>query len=128
MPRPLKYPLPPIPVRTESASIRIAKYRKLHGLTQKQLADKIGITRSLLSRYESGITRLNDDLIVRFALALRISTDELLGLSKNKPGLENSPSIRFVQRMQRIARLSTVNQKAILRTIDSFLDGAESHK
>jgi transcriptional regulator with XRE-family HTH domain len=114
-------------MHTESAPTRITKYRKLRGLTQKQLADKIGITRSLLSRYESGITRINDDLIVRFALALRISTDELLGLSKNKPGLDDPPNVRFVQRMQRIAQLSTVNQKAILRTIDSFLEGAESH-
>jgi transcriptional regulator with XRE-family HTH domain len=126
MPKPRKYALPPLTDNPRGVSHRITKYRKLRGLTQKQLAEKIGITRDLLSNCEQGRSRINDELIIRFAHALHVSPDELLGFSKDNHAMDDPPNVRFVRRMLRIAKLSAVDQKAILRTIDSFLQGAES--
>ena len=41
--------------RTDMAKITIKEYLREHGITQKQLADKLGITQSALSK------RLSDD-------------------------------------------------------------------
>jgi len=124
MPHPRKTPLPPLDVEVEAIAARIVKLRKLRGLTQKELAEKIGISRDSLASHESGRVHLNDEIIVRFALALRISTDELLGVKKGDLVVDDPPTVRIVRRMQKIQKLTASDQKAILRTIDAFLDGA----
>jgi transcriptional regulator with XRE-family HTH domain len=80
MPKKPKYKLKSIAYDKNTIGERIAKIRKEKGLTQKELADKIGISRSLLANYECGWTRLFGDMIAGFAIALEVSTDEILGL------------------------------------------------
>jgi len=115
--------LPPLAVEVEAIALRIKKVRKLRGLTQKELADRIGITRDILASYESGRAHLNDDVIIRFAIALQVSSDELLGLDQRESLAGPTPNVRIVKRMQKIQELPVADQKAILRTIDTFLRG-----
>jgi transcriptional regulator with XRE-family HTH domain len=126
MPQPRKQPLPPLETKVEAVALRIKKIRKLRGLTQKELADTIGITRDILASYESGRAHLNDEIIIRFALALQVSSDELLGLKGNESLSSQPPNVRLVKRMQRIQNLPTADQKAILKNIDMFLKAAEA--
>ena len=78
---PKKPDLPPIE-EEKSVTIgqRIYELRKKKKLTQKELADKIGISRILVWNYENGRLRLYDEMVKRFAIALEVSTDYLLGL------------------------------------------------
>jgi transcriptional regulator with XRE-family HTH domain len=76
--------LTPLNLSNETLGQRIAHIRKKRGLTQKELAEKIGITRSRLSNYEIDRIHLYDELLIRFALALDVSLDYLTGL-KDKP-------------------------------------------
>ena len=78
---PKKPDLPPIE-EEKSVTIgqRIYELRKKKKLTQKELADKIGISRILVWNYENGRLRLYDEMVKRFAIALKVSTDYLLGL------------------------------------------------
>ena len=69
---------------TETIGKRIARIRKSKGLTQEQLAKKMGIKRSRLSKYEIDRIHLLDVIVVKFAIALDVSTDYLLGL-KDEP-------------------------------------------
>ena len=115
--------MPPLAVEVEAIALRIKKVRKLRGLTQKELADRIGITRDILASYESGRAHLNDDVIIRFAIALQVSSDELLGLDQRESLAGPTPNVRIVKRMQKIQELPVADQKAILRTIDTFLRG-----
>lgn len=80
MPQKCKYELKPLNISNESIGKRIARIRKSKKLTQEQLARKIGITRSRLSKYEIDSIRLYDEMVTRFAIALEVSTDEILGL------------------------------------------------
>ena len=80
MPRKLQVRLPPLPVSAEPIGQRIARARKAQGLTQKQLSEKIGIGRTLVTDYEIGRLRLSGEMVLRFALALGVSTDFILGL------------------------------------------------
>jgi len=83
MPRISKLPLPPLNLGKETIGERIARLRKERGYTQRELAEKIGIIHSLVSDYEKGKLRLYDQMVTRFALALEVSTDTILGLKGN---------------------------------------------
>lgn len=61
-----------------SISDRIKYYRKCNSLTQSQLAELIGVSPQAISKWETGIGYPDLSLIVPLAIALRVSTDELL--------------------------------------------------
>jgi transcriptional regulator with XRE-family HTH domain len=110
----------------DSPGTRLAKLRKERGWTQVELAERVGITQTLLSDYERGKLRLNADMIVRFVNALEVSTDDLL-LPKGAPApLRAKPSLRIQRRMEKIERLPTHQQNYLLKTIDGFLKGVAS--
>ena len=57
---------------------RIKYYRKRSNFTQSQLAELIGVSPQAISKWETGIGCPDISVIVPLAIALRISTDELL--------------------------------------------------
>ena len=57
---------------------RIRKYRENKGLSQKDLADLIGVSNSRISNWEQGINRPNADIVADICKALNISPSELL--------------------------------------------------
>lgn len=71
--------------------------RKNAGLSQVQLAQKAGITKAAISRYESGLRKPRAEHLKAMAEALGISTDELLGIpplpSKAIPLFDNDPTL-----------------------------------
>jgi len=120
MPRVPKNKLPPVTNSNETIGQRIARFRKTLGMTQKQLAEKIGIDRFLVSDYERGKIRLYDEMLARFAIALKVSTDELLGIKKNNYD-KHIPSLRLMRRIYKIDILPENKKKAILKTIDDLI-------
>lgn len=124
MPTPRKQPEQTITSPVTDISANLVRLRKERGLTQAQLAEMIGISRNLLANYELGRTHLTDESVVLLAKALRVTADRLLGLNSGDSGIDQPPGVRLVRRMQKIARLPLPEQKAILKTIDTFLKGA----
>lgn len=57
---------------------RIRKYREDRGLSQKELAQKIGVSNSRISNWEQGINRPDADVIANICRALDVSASELL--------------------------------------------------
>ena len=57
---------------------RIKDLREDHDLTQRQIADGIGITQRKYSYIETGVQPLMDDLLVRLARYYGVSIDYLL--------------------------------------------------
>ena len=57
---------------------RIRKIRKAHGLSQEELAEKVGISTPHMSHIETGNTKLSLPVFVDIANALQVRTDELL--------------------------------------------------
>lgn len=57
---------------------RIRRVRKAQGLSQEQLAEKIGISTTHMSHIETGNTKLSLAVFVDIATALEVSADELL--------------------------------------------------
>lgn len=60
-------------------SLRIEKK-----LTQKQIADQIGLAISAVSSYESGSRYPSYDVLVRLAHIFHVSTDYLLGMTDKR--------------------------------------------
>lgn len=63
---------------------RILNLRKNKDLSQKELAEQVGITEASLSRYENDLREPKAEIIAKIAEALECSTDYLLGLTNNK--------------------------------------------
>jgi transcriptional regulator with XRE-family HTH domain len=58
---------------------RIAQLRETRGLTQSELAHKLGIKRAALSHYEQNRREPEYLILLRFANVFNVSTDYLLG-------------------------------------------------
>lgn len=69
--------------------IRIKK-----GISQKKLAEVLGVTQTQMYRIEKGISTLNSEQIIKLCKFLNVSADELLGLKPiNENILENNETI-----------------------------------
>ena len=98
---------------------RLALLRKKRGITQVEMAEKLGSTQSVISKYEKGEYRLHAELIVRLAQILRISADHLLGI-KEVAELEEPAGQRGLWKQLRlIAQLPDRDQRAVLRLIST---------
>jgi transcriptional regulator with XRE-family HTH domain len=104
----------------EILGARLARLRRERGLTQIELAERLGVVQPVVSDYERGELRLHGQLIVDLTHILRVSADELLGLQepKEKDAVKNR---RLLRRMRELDRLPRRDQQALLRTIDAFL-------
>lgn len=59
---------------------RIRKYREACGISQKQLAEKLGISNNRVSNWEQGINRPDADILADICRVLNISPSELLNV------------------------------------------------
>jgi transcriptional regulator with XRE-family HTH domain len=118
---------PPLMIEGETFGQRLARIRKEKGLTQIELAEKMDMIQVLISDYERDKLRPYHDTVIRFAKALEISIDELLGVKpiRNK-GAKSSPKI--VRLMRKIEALPPAKQKILIQNIDMFLKGVESQQ
>ena len=59
-------------------ALRIRAFRKLKGFTQTELAERIGVSVSVLGAVERGARKADPKLVKMISEALDISTEELL--------------------------------------------------
>jgi len=64
---------------------KIKHYRTINGYTQKEFAEKIGVSNVVLSRYESGVRTPDNDTQIKIADVFGISLDELNGRKLKDP-------------------------------------------
>ena len=60
----------------------IRKLRHAQGLTQPEFAERIGVSRNSLSRYENGSSPISTDIIDRICQAFQVSYREIVGEEK----------------------------------------------
>jgi transcriptional regulator with XRE-family HTH domain len=92
-------------------------------MTQRELAEQVGVGQSFISNYERGARGLSTEILVRLVRALKVSADDLLGLTRQQSD-EKHADRRFFRRLREIDRLSVPEQKALLQTLDAFLERA----
>lgn len=102
--------------------VRLMALRQARGLTQVQLAEAAGTTQRAISYYETDAEWPTVPQLIALAKALRITTDELLGLKSLPKAATAKPppeERRLWKKLRLIAALPQRDQRAVLRLIDS---------
>ena len=96
---------------------RILGLRKELNLSQKELAEKTGITEASLSRYENNLREPKAEIITRISEVLGCSTDYLLGRTDNKKDYTKSAS-NLGNDIYKYSAYKEVEEKIMERLID----------
>ena len=83
----------------------LVSLRKIHGYSQDELAEKIGVTRQTLSKYETGESLPDIERCRRLAEVLDVSMDDLVNYEKNDRknlGLEVPPKGKHLFGMAKV--------------------------
>lgn len=111
---------PPNTPSTELGT-RLASLRKTANLSQAQMAETIGIPQRTVSFYERQATSLPSPLIPKFADALGVPVEVVLGMevknSKNKRG----PKSELEKRFDHIRELPRSEQQLVVQFLDRFI-------
>jgi len=103
----------------EGFGARLAALRQARGLTQAELGEAIGVSQRVVAYYETESQQPPGALLVDLAQALKVSSDELLGL---KPITDKrSPrAARLLKRLQKVEDLPTADQRTVLKLLDAL--------
>ena len=63
-------------------TLKTLRIRK--NMTQAQLAQKLGLTKSVISAYETGLRLPSYDILIHIARIYNVSTDYLLGIEQKQ--------------------------------------------
>ena len=58
--------------------------RKGRGMTQSELGSKIGLSKAVISKYETGLGYPSFDVLIRLSQFFGVSTDYMLGVAGSK--------------------------------------------
>lgn len=102
---------------------RLAALRKAAGFTQQKLADEIGASRRMIAYYEGESDHPPANLLAQIALALNVSTDELLGLQE----INAAPKAtnRLERRLKQIESLNPKAKRQLTQLIDTFIEAEQ---
>ena len=67
-------------INTSKLAVRIANARREISLTQKELAEKVGVSAQAVSKWERGVSCPDISILDELARALKLSLGELLGV------------------------------------------------
>ena len=99
----------------------IKKLRKKKGLTQADLAEKIGSHTSHINRIETGKYKPSLDVLMKIADVLEVSLDNLVkGIEDGFKEVKIEDK-GLAQRVRLIDSLDSDDKKALIRVIDSML-------
>ncbi len=99
---------------------KIARYRKVQGLTQVQLAEILGIAQQTMAHYEGGNLRIAVSMLAPLADALSVSIQDLIGeapTTKKKRG----PTSALQRQIEQIGLMPRTKQKFITEMLDALI-------
>lgn len=100
---------------------KVRRYRKAKGLSQEELAERIGISVTHMSHIETGNTKLSLPVLVDLANELEVQTDELL---------KDSPTSKSTFKNELESILDSCSQKEtriILDTVKAMKIAFDKH-
>ena len=99
---------------------RIAALRKDQGITQVQLAERLGLTQQMIASYEVGRRRVPVSLLPQIAETLAASLEELIGKKDLQPA-KRGPAGKLQQQIERIQQLPRSKQRFVMQMLDTVL-------
>lgn len=95
---------------------RLNQLRKLSGMTQEQLAEKLSVSRQTISRWETGGALPDVESIVKIGRIFRVSLDDLL---MGEPDTEEKSNEQIT--LDDLVKLNLHNRKMMLLLISGLL-------
>jgi transcriptional regulator with XRE-family HTH domain len=119
--RPSKRPRPPF-------GERLAAAREQMGLSQIQLADKLGVSQKVITYWEHNHVGLRAEQLISLASALNISVEELVG--QPKPRSRGGPVGKARRVFEEVSSLPRHQQQRIIGVVEDLLavQRGNSHK
>jgi len=104
----------------EAFGRRLARLRQSRGLTQEELGERVGLSNRMIAYYEREDAEPPGPQLPALAQALRVSTEELLGV-KPLPEVPRPKTARLLKRLQQVEALPPADQRAVLKMVDALL-------
>jgi transcriptional regulator with XRE-family HTH domain len=101
----------------------VISLRKQKGMTQQQLAERIGVHVAQIRRYEAGTSQPTLDVIRSLAVALGVSADELLFASD-----ERGPDAALKLQFEAVSRFDPESKKVVQQVLDSMILQQEARR
>lgn len=99
-----------------SFSARFLQLRKEHGLTQPQMAEKVGIHLTQVRRYESGDALPSLDILKRIAVTFSVTADWLIF----EEG-EREPQDELKMKFEAVKQMNEDEQKSVISILDAMI-------
>ena len=91
---------------------RLRERRRALGLTQQQLAERVGATYQQLHRYEKGTSRISAERLLAFARALGVEPGHFFE-GQGEPARPTAQQRRMIELARNFAALSRPHQEAL---------------
>ncbi|TRX59218.1 helix-turn-helix domain-containing protein [Fulvivirga sp. M361] len=100
----------------------LKKLRGLHKMSQKQLANEIGINRSTLADYETGASEPNIETLKRFSEYFNITLDQLINGNGNKSSNQGLKVLAVTVDAVNNENIELIPEKAKAGYLDGYSD------
>jgi transcriptional regulator with XRE-family HTH domain len=109
----------------------IRRHRRLAGLTQKDVAARIGVTGAQFHRYETGATRITTGRLIAIATELNIRPDTLLAAGSTAaaehPLSSSNASQEIVDLVQMFASIDPQHRSALVAVARMISSSPQQH-
>jgi len=105
---------------------RLFAIRQHLGFSQIQVAEIVGVSQQAYAGWERSTVALRPEDISKLAAALKVSSDELLGL-KIEPKRKGGPVGRARQIFEQVSRLPRDRQQHVVRVVEELLIAQHSN-
>lgn len=106
---------------------RLYAARIAAGLSQTQVAEKLGVTQPSYADWERRTVALRPDYLPKLAATLGVSVDQLLGVDE-RPKRGTGPIGKARQVFERVSQLPRATQQRILANVEDALTAYEVRK
>jgi len=105
----------------DSLGTRIQELRKLNKLTQVELAQKIGVSKSQINRYENKEVQPPADILNKIADLFGTSVDFLINGQSEEKAKASLKNAELLKQFKQIEELPEEDQKTVLRFVGAYL-------
>lgn len=107
---------------------RLFEARKRAGLSQKEVAEALGVTQQYVAGWERQGKSLRLELVIRLAKIFNASIDDILGSNNEGESKKITPTGRLRKTFDRASRLSRRQQDKIAEFVEAFVEKYETSK
>lgn len=100
---------------------RIKQLRAVAGLTQTELAEKVGLTYVQVGRYETGKSKPSSEVLQKLAVALETSTDFLMNGDQSEAISAQFTDKDLLKQFKAVQLLSPEDKNVVKTLIDALI-------